>query len=326
METRANHLWVGIVTLALLAGLALAIVWIARLGQSNLNEYDIFFKQSVSGLAKGSQVDYAGVPVGQVADIELWQKDPQFKRVRIKVEGDVPILVGTTATIQGSFTGVSTIMLDGARRGAPALTCGEGEGTTACPEGVPVIPTKPGGLGELLSNAPLLLERLATLTERLTMLLSDRNQGEISGILANTNEMTAALAQTAPQTERTLAELQVTLREASQALDSFEQVTQSTDRLLNQEGGALAAELRRTLSEASGAANALEGTLQAARPAAERLNTQTLPAAEATIESAQAAIRDVQATSRALRQLTEKIEAQGAGGLIGGQKLPDYEP
>ncbi|PZU17935.1 MAG: MCE family protein [Citromicrobium sp.] len=326
METRANHLWVGIVTLALLAGLALAIVWIARLGQSNLNEYDIFFKQSVSGLSKGSQVDYAGVPVGQVADIELWQKDPQFKRVRIKVEGDVPILVGTTATIQGSFTGVSTIMLDGARRGAPPLTCGEGEGTTACPEGVPVIPTKPGGLGELLSNAPLLLERLATLTERLTMLLSDRNQGEISGILANTNEMTAALAQTAPQTERTLAELQVTLREASQALDSFEQVTQSTDRLLNQEGGALAAELRRTLSEASGAANALEGTLSAARPAAERLNSQTLPAAEATIESAQAAIRDVQATSRALRQLTEKIEAQGAGGLIGGQKLPDYEP
>lgn len=326
METRANHLWVGIVTLALLAGLALAIVWIARLGQSNLNEYDIFFKQSVSGLAKGSQVDYAGVRVGQVADIELWQKDPQFKRVRIKVEGDVPILVGTTATIQGSFTGVSTIMLDGARRGAPPLTCGEGEGTTACPEGVPVIPTKPGGLGELLSNAPLLLERLATLTERLTMLLSDRNQGEISGILANTNEMTAALAQTAPQTERTLAELQVTLREASQALDSFEQVTQSTDRLLNQEGGALAAELRRTLSEASGAANALESTLSAARPAAERLNSQTLPAAEATIESAQAAIRDVQATSRALRQLTEKIEAQGAGGLIGGQKLPDYEP
>ena len=25
-------------------------------------------------------------------------------------------------------------------------------------------------------------------------------------------------------------------------------------------------------------------------------------------------------------ELTEKIEAQGAGGLIGGQTLPDYEP
>ena len=33
METRANHLWVGAVTLALLVALAAAIVWIARLGQ-----------------------------------------------------------------------------------------------------------------------------------------------------------------------------------------------------------------------------------------------------------------------------------------------------
>ena len=35
METRANHVWVGAVTLLLLAALALAIVWIARLGQGD---------------------------------------------------------------------------------------------------------------------------------------------------------------------------------------------------------------------------------------------------------------------------------------------------
>ena len=66
METRANHLWVGAVTLALLVALAAFIVWIARLGQGAQNEYDIFYAQSVSGLANGSQVAYAGVPVGQV--------------------------------------------------------------------------------------------------------------------------------------------------------------------------------------------------------------------------------------------------------------------
>jgi hypothetical protein len=71
METRANHLWVGAVTLVLLAGLAAFIVWIARLGQGDQREYDIFYAQSVSGLANGSQVSFAGVPVGQVSEIAL---------------------------------------------------------------------------------------------------------------------------------------------------------------------------------------------------------------------------------------------------------------
>src|SRR5690242_4310754 len=119
METRANHVWVGAITLALLAALALFFVWLAGINKGEQDEYDIFFKQSVAGLAKGSEVSFAGVPSGQVSLIELWKKDPGFVRVRIKVDEDTPILVGTTATIQGSFTGVSTILLDGARRGAP---------------------------------------------------------------------------------------------------------------------------------------------------------------------------------------------------------------
>ncbi|MBX7492266.1 MlaD family protein [Qipengyuania sp. 1NDW9] len=314
METRANYVWVGAVTLAVLAALALFIVWIARWGEGAQKEYDIFFKESVSGLANGSQVSFAGVPVGQVSQIVLWDKDPEFVRVRISVKDEVPILVGTTATIQGSFTGVSTILLDGARSGAPAISCE----TTACTEGVPIIPPKPGGLGELLSNAPLLLERLATLTERLTQLLGDENQGEIAGILANTNQMTADLAQTAPQFERTMAELQVTLREASEALDQFEKVTASTDRLLNQEGAQLAEQLRVTLKQAGDASEELEGVLAEARPATKQLAESTLPAAEATL-------RDLRATSKALRDVTEKLDEQGAGALLSSQPLPEYE-
>ncbi len=119
METRANHIWVGAVTLVLLAALAAFIIWIARLGQGDQDEYDIFYGQSVSGLANGSQVSFAGVPVGQVTGIALARDNPEFVRVRIKVRDDVPILVGTRATIEASFTGVSTILLDGARKVRP---------------------------------------------------------------------------------------------------------------------------------------------------------------------------------------------------------------
>jgi len=312
METRANHVWVGAVTLVLIAAIVAFVIWIARLNEGAQNEYDIFFKQSVDGLAKGSSVTFAGVPAGQIEKIELWPKDPSFVRVRIGIDKKVPILLGTTATIQGSFTGVSNVQLEGAVKGAPPLT-------EPGPEGVPVIPTRRGGLGALLSNAPLLLERLATLTERLTLLLSDKNQKSIEGILANTDRLTGHLADASPQVQRTLAELQVTLRQASTTLAAFEQTANKANGLLDNEGQPLARQLRQTLVSAQNAADALQATLTEAKPAARQLSETTLPAAEA-------AIRDLRETTRALRGVTEKIDDQGAGSLIGGPKLPDYKP
>ena len=311
METRANHLWVGAVSLLLLAALAAAIIWLARLSNADQKQYDIFFKQSVDGLARGSEVAFSGVPAGQVQEIELWDKDPEFVRVRIKVDEKIPILVGTTASMQGSFTGVSTINLDGAVRGAPPIT-------EPGPEGVPVIPTRRGGLGELLSNAPLLLERLATLTERLTLLLSDKNQASIEGILANTERMSGQLADSSPKIDRVLAELQLTLRQANQTLATFEATGNSLNRTLDNNGERLADQLRTTLKSAEAAADELKATLSDARPAAKQLSEQTLPAAEA-------AMRDLRATSRSLREVTDRLNDKGAGAVIGGPKLPDYK-
>ena len=71
METRSNHVLVGGVVLILLAVLALFMVWISRFGAEGKREYDILFKQSVDGLAKGSAVNFSGVPIGQVKDIKL---------------------------------------------------------------------------------------------------------------------------------------------------------------------------------------------------------------------------------------------------------------
>jgi len=312
METRANHIWVGIVTLLLLAGLAALLIWLARLSQHEQNEYDIFFKQSVDGVAKGSEVSYSGVPAGQVKDISLWDKDPSFVRVRIKVDQKVPILQGTTASLQGSFTGVSTIQLSGAVKGAPLIT-------EPGPAGVPVIPTKRSGLGELLSNAPLLLERLATLSERLTLVLSDQNQKAFANILAHTDTLTGNLAAASPEVKQSLAELQITLKQATTTLQSVDKLAGSADSMINDQSNGVGVQLRQTLASVKAAADQLQATLSDVRPAARQLNERTLPATEA-------AVRDFEAATRSLRAVTDKINDRGVSSIVGSPRLPDYKP
>jgi phospholipid/cholesterol/gamma-HCH transport system substrate-binding protein len=53
METKANHILVGAITLLLLAVLAGFTIWLSRSADGVKKEYDIFFQQSVNGLAKG---------------------------------------------------------------------------------------------------------------------------------------------------------------------------------------------------------------------------------------------------------------------------------
>ena len=101
METRSNHILVGGVVLAMIVALLAFIIWLSQASGEDRAEYDIFFNQAVDGLARGSAVTFSGVPVGQVASINLEPKTPEFVRVRIAVQADTPVTRGTTATIQG---------------------------------------------------------------------------------------------------------------------------------------------------------------------------------------------------------------------------------
>ena len=146
METRSNYVMVGAVTVALLAGVLLFIVWLAGLSNKQTKCYDIYFAQGVGGLNKGSTITFSGVPVGQIERISLLPNRPEFVWVRITVDQQTPVLQGTTAQIKGvGFTGVSEIQLDGAARGAPPIT-------QVGPQGCPVIPSATGGLGALLEQ------------------------------------------------------------------------------------------------------------------------------------------------------------------------------
>lgn len=320
METRSNHVLVGAVVLILLLVLALFTVWLARLGSNQEREYDIFFKQAVDGINRGSPVAFSGVPSGQVREIALYQPDPQFVRVRISVNEDVPILEGTVASIQGiGFTGVSQIQLDGAVKGARPLACPETNAKAACPEGVPVIPTRQGGLGALLSSAPQLLERFTSLTERLTELLSDRNQVSIAGILENTNRLTDALADRGPEIAATMAETRIAIQRAGLAAEQIGQLANTSNDMIAQDIRPAMANLNRTIASAQNSMETLDSAIGDARPGLQTFSKQTIPEVNRLVA-------DLRQMSSALANVAEKVDQQGASSIISQPRLPDYEP
>ncbi len=313
METRSNHILVGGVVLAMIVAVLAFIIWLSQAGGEENQEYDIFFRQAVDGLARGSAVTFSGVPVGQVASINLEPKTPEFVRVRIAVQPNTPITRGTTATIQSvGFTGASQIQLDGSVRGAPPLT-------QAGPYGVPVIPTRPGGFAALLNSAPELLNRVSTLTERLTELLSDRNQESIAAILDNVQQMSRSLADRSPEIAATLAEARIAIRQAGNAADRFGRVADSSNRLLNEQGRPLMNDLRQTIRAAESSLANVDAVVSEARPGVQALTKQTIP------EVGQL-VRDLRETTENLREVTGRVEREGALSILGGQKLPDYDP
>jgi phospholipid/cholesterol/gamma-HCH transport system substrate-binding protein len=311
METPSNNLMVGAVTLLLMFALAGFTVWLMGAGSRDRVEYDIFFKQSVEGLNKGSAVLFSGVPAGQVQEIALWQPDPQFVRVRIEVDPEIPILQGTTASIGGvGFTGVSQISLDGAVKGQPPIT-------DPGPAGRPVIPTRLAGFGELLNNAPQLLERLSTLTERLTELADDRNQQSLANILDNVESLTGTLARNGPQMEQALADARLAARQAGTAAEEIGRLAATTNGLLDEQGRPMIADLRRAVGSAERSIATLESAINDARPGLQAFSSRTIPEANALI-------RDLRRSATTLSSVADRLDSQGASGVL-GPSLPDYE-
>src|SRR5215212_3280876 len=230
METRSNYVMVGAVTVALLAGVLLFIVWLAGLSNKSTKCYDVYFAQAVGGLNKGSNVTFSGVPVGQVQKISLLPSRPEFVWVRIDVDQQTPVLQGTRAQIKGvGFTGVSEIQLDGAVRGSPPIT-------QVGPQGCPVVPATSGGLGALLNSAPELIDRIQRLTERLSELLSDKNQNAIADILENVDRTTRVLADRAPDLADAMQDARIAARNAGIAAQRVAELADNTSKLVNEQG------------------------------------------------------------------------------------------
>ena len=313
METRSNYVMVGAVTLAMLAGLLLFTVWIAGLSNKATKCFDIYFAQGVSGLNKGTNVTFSGVPVGQITQISLLPARPEFVWVRIEVDNETPVLQGTTAEIHGvGFTGVSEIQLGGAVKGARPIS-------QSGPQGCPVIPASSSGISALLNSAPELIDRIQRLTERLTELLSDRNQNSIADILENIEKTSKVLADRAPDLADAIADARIAVRSAGQAAEHVSVLTDNTNRLVLEQGKPAAEDMRKAIASVQRAADNLDAMVSDARPGVQNFSKSTLPEANKLV-------RDLRELAQSLKAVSERVEQGGIGGTLGPQKLPDYKP
>ncbi len=229
METRTSYILVGSFVLALLAGLFVFTVWIAKIQLEETRQpYYIYFTGSVTGLQEGSPVRYRGIPVGTVTDIRLDPNDVSRVRVRIEVQEGTPIKTDSIASLEvQGITGGAYVQISGGTEMSELLR-------TAHDGGIPVIPSRPSSLTVFVDAAPQLLNRTLDLTNRVADLLTPQNQAAIAEILANTRTLTAELARASQGLDSTLAQ-------ANRTLQGFETVGPQLGETMEQAQRTLAA-------------------------------------------------------------------------------------
>ncbi len=123
MERDANYGLIGGLTLALLAAAFGFILW---LGQSqfarDFDEYRIIFDGPVRGLSEGGEVQFNGIPVGEITRISLDPRNPNRVLAGVRLREDTPVRVDSTAATESQgITGGSYIQISAGTPSKPLL-------------------------------------------------------------------------------------------------------------------------------------------------------------------------------------------------------------
>jgi len=274
LETRANHFLVGCFVLALLAGVFAAGTWFAR---ANLGDestyYYTYFRGAVTGLSLGSTVRYRGVPVGTVSDIAIDDQNLELIQVTLALRPDTPVRTDTVAGLQPQgITGLSFIQLAGGTQAAEPLRPRPGRRRA-------VIPSVPSPLDKIMSDAPLVVARVAELAERITVMLNEENAKNVDRLIDNSADAAASLAramlsieafagnidQTLKNVDRTLANVEGLAVDARALIGEANRLTRSAGTLTPQ-ANAMIEEVRRTAGSFGRVADELEKIASVTRP------------------------------------------------------------
>ena len=304
METRANYILVGLFTLIAGAAALIFSLWMTGAGtEREVNQYDVLFREAVSGLSVGSPVQYSGIRVGEVEQLTLDPLDPRIVRARIQVSSDVPVKVDTVArrTLL-NITGASAIELGEGLPESPLLTADIG---------IPVIEATPSSLAQLQVTSEEILLSASTLLDRANRLLSDENAQRVSSVLDDVAAITTAL--TAQQYV-----LQKGLEGLAQSSYSLTELLNHTNEQLN----------RYEEPVLEGIVSVIEELQQTSR----QLNTmlaENSPALAAGLEGfaeLAPAMLELRGILSEIDSMTRRISDNPAGFVLGNDNIREYRP
>jgi phospholipid/cholesterol/gamma-HCH transport system substrate-binding protein len=309
METRAHHLLIGLFTIfALGAALAFAL-WMGDTGNESQGAYDVVFDEAVSGLSKGSAVEFKGIRIGTVVDLRLDPLDPNRVRARIHVDSNVPIYPDTRARLNtAGITGLSTIR----------LTTGSGTPLRPKEGDIPVIKTEPSSFSKLLDGGEDVIVSTNAVLARIQDLLSERNLDNLGRSLENIEHTTAALSAEREDVRQTLSQLARASAQTNALLAETTQLIQTANRLLDGQG-------QNALDSAQRSMAALERTMTSL----DKLladNRTPLNASLAALSDLGPAVTELRATLASLRTIARRLEERPADYLLGLEPTREFKP
>ncbi len=319
METRAHFVLIGAFCVIAFLGALGFLVWVNKVQfDQEFSEYDVVFKEAVTGLSVGSLVQFQGIQVGEVRKLRLDLTDPRLVIAHIRLQAGVPVHLDTKAKLTYSgLTGVATIQLTASNPAGKALVA-------IPPAPYPVIASERSDFGALLHGGNDVMVSLDRALNRLSVLLSDENLSAATQTLKNIDTLSRGLADSAPRIGAALdasapaiEAMRTAARQVQSAADAFNArvsaVSPASIQKLDADASALLTQLRASL----GRLDALTATVT---NSAQVLTAQTLPQAGWTLT-------EVQQLSRELRRLTEKFDRAPRQTLFGPSKVvPERKP
>lgn len=270
METRAHYVAVGgfVVTIIFLAFAAVLYLGRAQLS-TQYARYDIYFRGVVSGLSAGAPVQYAGIPVGHVASIEVDPENVERIKIEVDIDTDTVIKSDAVAAVETNIlSGVSAIQISGGKKDSPSLAAKEGER-------YPVIQSRRNDLALVYTRIPKLLDRANELIESLNDVLGEPNRKAIAETVENLRVASGGLAEGTKAIGPVTDDARNTLHSITTLVSNIDHSYSDHDGLKDRAGVVLA-DLERLANGLNDSNRNLQGILQDARPGVRDLTQHTV--------------------------------------------------